>query len=330
MKVTKLHDGSVTYDPREVLNAQSKFYEKLYTSNPTISFKYVNTDDVKLSEKENKSVNNEITISEIAQAIKAMPNSHTPGPDSLPAEFYKVFFIHIKEILLELYNFCFKVGRMHTSARRGVITLIPKSGRDLLLIKSWRPISLLCCDYKLVSKIITNRLTTIMGKVIHPDKNGFMEARHISTNTRKAIDVVDYVSRKNIATVLIQLDYEKAFDMVEYKSLFAAFNYFNMGHYIGAWLRVLFQDMQLSTINNGYTSKSFVPTRELFQGNPVTPLGFNALIELLAIKLRKNEHIKGIQICKVVHLISQFADDMDLFMQYNQTSWEAAILTFSD
>ena len=125
--------------------------------------------------------------------------------------------------------------------------------------------------------------------------------------------------------MLIQLDFEKAFDKVEYSSLFSAFEYFGITGFTLDWIKIFFNDMELSTISNGYTSKFFTPSRGLFQGNPIGLFAFNVLIEILAINLRKNENIQGIQVRDIIYLISQFADDMTLFMQFNQRSWEAVI-----
>ena len=81
-------------------------------------------------------------------------------------------------------------------------------------------------------------------------------------------------------------------------------------------------------INNGYTSPYFYPTRGLFQGNPLGPYGFITLIELLAIQLRKSK-IKGIEIKDYRYLLSMFADDLSLFMMYDQESWQTATDIFS-
>lgn len=61
-------------------------------------------------------------------------------------------------------------GMLPLSCRRAVITLILKKG-DLTDIKNWHPVSVLCCDYKLLSKVLANRLTGVINQVIHPDQS---------------------------------------------------------------------------------------------------------------------------------------------------------------
>ena len=67
-----------------------------------------------------------MTEKELAEAIVNLPRNKAPGSDGFVSEFYKVFYGKLKKILLDLYNYVIEVKRLHTSARNGVITLIPK------------------------------------------------------------------------------------------------------------------------------------------------------------------------------------------------------------
>ena len=329
MNATLRHDGSKTTNRAEILDIQVDFYRKLYTSNPEVKFEFPSGIAPQVMDEQKIEMKKQLEKREIALAIVQMARWKTPGVDGLPADFYKMFYGKLQDILFELYNFCFESGKLYISARRGVITLLPKSGRDLLLVKSWRPISLLCCEYKIISKVITNRIKPIMQEIIHSDQRGFMAGRRISENIREAEDVIDFATRKQISVVMILVDFEKAFDRVEYTSLFEAFKSFSCTGYLMKWLKILFTDIELCTLNEGNASKWFSPTRGLFQGNPLGSFGFNTLVELLAIKLRQNKEIKGIKIGNIVHLLSQFVDDLSLFMKFNQKSWEAAMTEFS-
>ncbi len=80
-----------------------------------------------------------------------MESGKALGIDGLPVDFYKSFWSELKEDLLEVLNESLAEGQLPVSYRRAVLTLLPKKG-DLTEIKCWQPVSLLCSDYKLLSK----------------------------------------------------------------------------------------------------------------------------------------------------------------------------------
>ena len=95
-----------------------------------------------------------------------MASEKSPGTDGLPSEFYKVFWKEIGESLTSALNFSFEIGQLPISQRRGIIKLIPKKDANPNLIKNWRPLTLLKCDYKIASKAIANRIKTVLPELI--------------------------------------------------------------------------------------------------------------------------------------------------------------------
>ena len=141
---------------------------------------------------------------------------------------------------------------------------------------------------------------------------------------------MEYAWQKQLAAVIIAIDFEKAFDRVEYKSLQIIMSNFNFGNEIIRMIMILYNDLTLQTINNGHVSPPFKPTRGILQGNPIASYAFLLIIEILAIKLRGNVKIKGIMVNGLINLLSQFADDLLLYLQYNQLSWNAVVQEFTD
>ncbi len=108
-------------------------------------------------EEANAKISGALSEAELYKALQGMESGKAPGIDGLPVEWYKTFWAELKEDLLEVLNESLAEGRLPLSCRRAVLTLLPKKG-DLTDIKCWRPVSLLCSDYKLLSKALTNRL----------------------------------------------------------------------------------------------------------------------------------------------------------------------------
>ena len=136
MKSIYTPQGNEVTDPEQILAAQKDFYETLFTSGPNVNFTAKNENDVKITDLEKHLVDKEITLEELGQIVKSMPNGKTPGCDGLPIEFYKVFWNRIGDWVLDAFNYAFQQGTLHISARRGVITLIPKKDKDPHYIKN--------------------------------------------------------------------------------------------------------------------------------------------------------------------------------------------------
>ena len=93
-----------------------------------------------------------------------------PGLDGFPAESFRRFWSLLGPDYVEVMNSCYATGQLSASQRSGVITLLCKRG-DRLDMKNWRPITLLCVDYKLPAKAIANRLLQALPHVIHTDQS---------------------------------------------------------------------------------------------------------------------------------------------------------------
>ena len=87
-----------------------------------------------------------------------------------------------------------------------------KKDAELVLIKNWRPLTLLNCDYKIASKAIASRTKTFLPKLISDDQTGFLKGRCIRENVRLLDGVIKYTEEKNIPGLLLFIDFEKAFD----------------------------------------------------------------------------------------------------------------------
>ena len=118
-----------------------------------------------------------LTEAEIFHCLNSFSNNKSPGTDGLSSEcqWYEFFWEDIKLYLSNNFNFIAKNGKMSISHRQGILTLIPKNDKNPLLVKNWRPISLLNLDYKLIAKCIANRIKPVLSNVIPADQTGFLK-----------------------------------------------------------------------------------------------------------------------------------------------------------
>ena len=104
-------------------------------------------------------------MEELEEAVKQLQNHKAPGLDGLPAEFYKKTMEVIQGDLLDIINCQLDRVKILESDRHGATRLGPKV-EGVPRVDQLRPITLLCLDYKILSKILTNRLLGVMGEVV--------------------------------------------------------------------------------------------------------------------------------------------------------------------
>ncbi len=110
----------------------------------------------KLTPKQQEVIDSPITFQEVMQAVKGLSSEKAPGLDGLPSEFYKYFWNVIGKDYFEMLLSSLETGSLPKSCNRAVLSLLPKKG-DLFCLKNWRPVALMCTDYKIFSKCIDNR-----------------------------------------------------------------------------------------------------------------------------------------------------------------------------
>ena len=94
---------------------------------------------------------------------------------------------------MECFDFSKLTNQLSDSQYESLITLLSKPGRVKLSPSNYRPITLLNCDYKIISKVITNRIHPFLNDLIEKEQNGFMKARNIEDNIHLLFDIIDYV-----------------------------------------------------------------------------------------------------------------------------------------
>ena len=191
----------VTSDEKILIECVS-FYKNLFSSKSTT---YDQNDTTFFPEREDESTIHEqeltvyegaLTERECLEALNDMGTEKTPGTDSLPAEFYKVFWKDISAILIRALNYAYETGQLSATQRRGIIKLIPKQDAEPFFIKNWRPLTLLNCDYKIAAKSIANRLKPSLPNLINNDQTGFIKGRFIGENIRLIDSVICYAKEK--------------------------------------------------------------------------------------------------------------------------------------
>ena len=302
--------GEKISNPNLILTEIRNFYNDLYTSKGSRNLEYTNKLDIpKISEEDKQMLDKPIEMFEISAALKELGNDKCGGTDGLSADFYKVFWNKLKEPYYNMIKEVINDGKFHLTARRGVLSLLEKSGKNPLKLEQWRPLTLFNVDNKIYSKVLANRLHSVSNSIIHQSQTGFLRRRQLSENL-KILELIDNCIVNQVNGVLISFDFRKAFDTVEWETIFHSLRCFNIGEYYIKLVRILFQDPELYVMNNGFWSKPINPTRGLRQGCCYSPGVFNVVVEILGLAIRQNANIEGLKVGTQEIKCSQFADDL--------------------
>ena len=303
-----------------ILESQRQYYQELYSKDEFVKFDMQNTYGIKVPLDIKLQQDNQLTIDDLQEAVKSMNNNKTPGKDGIPVDFYKMFWGKLKNVFMDMTLSVYSLRKLHTTARQGILNLIPKPNKDSRYIKNLRPITLLNTDYKIIEKAIANKMIPALEHIIHTDQRGFMKDRRILVNIRKMLDIIYEVEKKDLEAVVLSMDFVKCFDKCSFDILHGSLEFFSFGQMVKDWTYILYDDFSVEIQNNGNFSTSIPIMKGVHQGGCCSSVYFLVIAEILAIALRSNEDIDGIDLYQIRNLLNQFADDMDVFSLASEKS----------
>lgn len=231
-------DGAPTYWPLTMSKVFGGFYHKLYNGlqmDPNYNFTQEKLDSFfsslhlpTLYSDHLSSLNSAITPEELAEVVKNLPTQKSPGLDFLPYSYYKTFLPILSPHLLSIFTSLLHGTVPHPQILHAHISVISKPGKDSSLPDNYRPIALLNSDYKIFTKILANRLSQFIPRLVHKDQVGFVTARHAGDNTRCTIDLIDLLNRTNRPALVLSLDAQKAFNRLSWPFMFATLSNYGL------------------------------------------------------------------------------------------------------
>lgn len=328
ISVLEIPDDRVLTDCRDILNYCADYFNDIFRSKINVNEDgnltrianfFEGLTIPRLDDTEKQSCDGPLSNAECRKALHGMMNNKSPSVSGFSKEFFAFFWDELGDLIVSYINRAREVGRFFVTQRRGVITLIPKKG-DQKLLKNKRAICLLDVVYKIAAKAIANRLMAIIHKLVATDQTGSIRGRFIGTNLRTIADVIEYCHMDNVDGLVMALDFKNAFNTVEHCFVWQILREFNFGENFVSWVQLLHRSNELAVINNGYTSRWIEPSRGLQQGCPASAPIFALVVEILAIRLRESNSIRGISISGEEFKISQYCDDTTVFVSDNQSA----------
>jgi exonuclease III len=251
--------------------------------------------DMQLSEQEQQQCHGptedgSITLEEAAAALASLPRGKAPGSDGLTYEFYAAFWSRLGAPLVAAFNHAFsqEQGMLSAQQRLGVIVLIHKGGgKPREQPSSYRPITLLNCDTKLVAKLLTLRISGVLGSVIDETQTAFVPGRDIGDNVLLHIEEIEYAAEVHQPGCVLFLDFSQAYDRLDRGWLRLCMQSMRFPASTMRWVQLLLAGTQgCVSINGGHTSRTFDIPSGCAQGSPISPLLFTIAAQPLAAKCR--------------------------------------------
>ena len=323
----KLNESSqIIDDPSLIMDELGSFYKTLYTSQrepEMYTFMEAETwiQDLKnrelipqLSEDDIELLSKNLELEDLEAALKTTSPNKSPGNDGLPYEFYTHFWSEIKDPLFESLNEGLSEGELSTSQRQSTIRLIPKKDKDLLFIKNWRPLNQSNCDNKLLARVFAFLLLLVIDKLIHPSQVAYIRNRYIGEGIRTIEGIIEYLRENNLEGYLLSIDFEKAFDSLEWDYLWLVLEAFGFPLVFINKIKVMYKNIEACVLNDGTSTMYFTLSRCIKQGCPLSGLLFILAIELLLIRIRHEQTVQGIVVRNTEIKASAYADDVVNFL----------------
>ena len=256
-----------------------------------------------------------------------MSKNKSPGYDGIPNEFYQYFWEDVKEMIINSFNEAFEKGELSETHKQIVLSLIFKKG-DRDSYKNYRPISLSNVDYKILAFVLSKRLQKVIAKIISPEQVAYIEKRYIGQNIRTLLDIIEYAKKHNKPGILLFLDFEKAFDSINWKFIDKCLIKFGFKEDFCKWIKIIYKDPKAFLKVNGFISESILIGRGIRQGCPLSSLLFIICTEFMALNLKQDNSFDGFPFSTNTDTyeikITQYADDTCIFLK-NQYDIDKAL-----
>ena len=209
---------------------------------------------------------------EIKDAVFEMGPLKSPCVDGIPALFFQKHWDSIKKPLLRMIKNIFNGGEFDASICKTMIVLIPKNDKPESF-NHFRPISLCNMVYKIITKVIANRMKSIMGKIISPMQSSFVPGRHIIDNIVITQEVIHSMERMkgNDRYMAIKVDLEKAYDRLDWGFILDTLMDVGIPGFLVNVIMKYLSSTSLQVSWNGSLSTSFKPSQGVRQGDPFSP-----------------------------------------------------------
>ncbi|XP_050233112.1 uncharacterized protein LOC126681609 [Mercurialis annua] len=296
-----LLDG-VCYNSAPAIKKQIySYYKQLFSSSAEISYSLASLPVRQLLDYQAAALTIPFTEEEIHATLLGYDDNKASGPDGFNYFFYKKAWKIMKGDSISSFQQFYTSANFPVGLNTAFLVLLPKF-RGASDIKDFRPISLINGVFKLLFKVLANRLAPILPMVISENQFGFIKGRSIHDCHMIATEIIHLIKKRREHVFLIKLDFRKAFDTISWQFIIQTL-----------------QRMNFEILLNGCPTENLFMGKGVCQGDPISPMLFVLVVENLRAIFSKACNLgllSGVHIDTLEDTVSilQFADDTLLFV----------------
>jgi hypothetical protein len=309
--------------PKEISGELAKYYKMLF-GEKTVSegdkqLLIQKLSQVAIQEASAERLEANIEDEEVQKVMDALPLGKQAGPNRIPNALFRCMSTYFAPLLAPiLRDVVSGKGKLPSHMLEGDITILYKK-KSRLDPRNYRPLTMLNSDYKIYTKILANRLKTVVHEFVSSMQKGFVPDVFIAECTMALGLIENYINEEPTTRkgAFIFLDMEKAFDRVSYSYLTDSLVALGFGPKFRRAVGAMYSTSappRRRILANGYYSPWFDIKSGVAQGCPLSPLLFLIVAEGLKISLDMQRGFKGIEIGGKRYKLSQFADDTTLIL----------------
>jgi len=255
---------------------------------------------------------------EIKDAVFALNGDRAPGPDGFGGHFYQTYWDIVGDDVIESVQDFFITDALPDNFNNNLIVLVSKVPGPRVM-GDYRPIALANFQFKVITKILADRLVPITMRIISTEQRGFIRDRNISNCVILAFEAINSLGKKQYGgNVALKVDIAKAFDTLDWNFLLEVLRKFGFAETFVNWILVILKSARLSILVNGKAVGYFTCSRGVRQGDPLSPLLFCLAEEVLSRALSMaaaSGRLLPMAYCRGVVLPTHilYADDVMIF-----------------
>ncbi|GAU26994.1 hypothetical protein TSUD_290460 [Trifolium subterraneum] len=304
-KVTKLiaDNGTEAHTQEELCEVAKSYFDTLFKPRDGDHDPVLNLIQPRVTDDDNFILTAPITKVEIQQALFQMHPDKSPGPDGFNPAFYQRFWEQCSDDIFSAASTWLERGYFPTSLNETNICLIPKCDNPTSM-KDLRPISLCNVLYKMISKVLANRLKFCLDKSVSQEQSTFVEGRSILDNALIATEVIHALKRKTKGRrceLALKIDISKAYDKVDWGFLRGVMTKMGFTDVWIRWVMMCVNSVNYSVLMNSDRVGPISPGRGLRQGDPLSPYLFILVTKCLTALIHQavgRGDLHGVRICR--------------------------------